>query len=698
MAYQNPVVLLDENQLSSFKKEDYKKIKNQILLQFQLSTEPVILWQDRMYDKEEVIQLLEELQENSDLHFEIFKNKPLLSFLEDGEIGFFSNRLAQEQALNNPSTKEDIIALILEGVNRILPDWIFGFGFETTAFLRNIQSFTSKLEPSQVTAAYSSAFEALQSFVTNLETMFPDVFATEDSYNMYKELQDSISREFLQFFRFLPKEFEGLKMRYCMWCNNSVVVSFARKQDKISKFHRKTLHKVIEAAAIAAEVYNRESNLKIASNLEDYLSSSTSNRTGSRSGAGWIFPIIFLIIGIIRIGNSCNNQSSNRYRNDYTSRFPTYNLNEEQIREMLNRQQNSTYHDDTNHIQNSSGNAQQLKTADNLTKDQLKTTDKSAEIINEIIEKKLHDSGLTEKLKPKFVSLKPSTYNGSAAPLPDHIRLVDIKELPLLTVINYETEIIPTRVGSMHDYIPADIRKKYAGKTRDFQINFTRKNMPEVKYAHKLSVKFNEKVEILSGPEIIETNGPLMKIAAIPVTAYKFKGFITLMDQKGKILGQEKIDLEWRENSTVGFYFRLGNKTYSIENLNQKGNDPHEIRMKSVLQNIQILNDMSLQASVANKVFDFWFYDTSYGDNPNYALTESKVIGPKLVTSKDLYFLFKSAEDGIYYFSTANKEVDIKYMIKRTNDGRSSYLKGIQMAVAGSDKSIIERIELFRVY
>src|SRR5688572_7823663 len=491
MAYQNPVALLNEKQVSSFKKEDYKKIKNEILLQFQLSSEPVIQLQDRMYDKEEVIQLLEGLQENSDVHFEIFKNKPLLSFLEKGETGFFSNRQDQQQALNNPATKDEILALIVDGINEILPDWILEFTAETSAFLKNIHSFTAQLDPAQITAAYSSAFETVESFVTNLETMYPHLFTSGRPYALSPELEGCISREFLNFFRFLPKEFEGLKFRYCIWCYNSVVVSYSREQDKASKFSRETLLKVMDAATIAAEVHNREGNLKIANNIDNYLSNARATR--SRSGTGWIFPVFILILEMMRLGYSCNKQSNNRYSDQYRYRteYPTvYHTNpeiDEAIKEKLKE-----------------ALKEQGYNQPSTTKDQPATPIKNSKEGTDKLVEDIKARAEKEKEESKFVPLNPSTYNGSSPHLTEHIKLLSVQESGQLTVINYETEIFPTRVGNMYEYIPDDIKRKYAGQNKEFQINFTKRNLAGVSYSHKLTVKLDDKLKVISGPAIVE--------------------------------------------------------------------------------------------------------------------------------------------------------------------------------------------------
>src|SRR5690349_13655751 len=116
MPYKSPIHLLSDEQAQSFQVADLTKIKNELLLQFQLSSASIIQIHQRPYEKDEVLQLLEELQMNTSLHLAIFKNKAALQFLEEKKLPFFGNA-ESKQAISSHEMAPQIQKLIAEAIN-----------------------------------------------------------------------------------------------------------------------------------------------------------------------------------------------------------------------------------------------------------------------------------------------------------------------------------------------------------------------------------------------------------------------------------------------------------------------------------------------------------------------------------------------------------------------------------------------------
>ncbi len=640
MSYISPLSLLNEEQLTSFKPENIKKLRNELLLQFQLSAEPTIILNGQPFDKDEILQLLDQLQADPDLHFSIFNNKPLLEFLEEGKPGFFISKTAQDKVFADSTRAMQIHTLIVNTINEVLPDWLLPIGYETTAFLRNINSYSKHLDTPLQDIAYSGTYEKVQQVLDTLRVNYENPFTSPGSNTFKPGLELFVTQEFIAYFKYLPKAFENLRREYCIWCNNNIVLSFTQAKEPIIRYSRETLRIVKEAAIIASAEHNREGNLRIAEQIDNFLSGGTEVAKGGNSRSGWV-TVVIIIVAVIRLVAMCNRQDSRRNSNLYGF--------------------GSNYGENTYSVYN--------------------THPKATTTYN-------GNDGNTKE-NPVVTEISPSEFNGSADFSESQHTFRGVEQKGNFTRITYEVEIIPTCLNCMKGYIPASVVNE---KGRNLVLVFKKKGIPKVEFSHSLLISPGSETMTLQSTSMTNNNFKVV-IKPIPIQDFRYKGYATLLNSHGNVIKRDTIEVRKKGlHQTEILYNRqladAGNASTAEEKL-------RDIRVRCMLNNLEKLNQMSLFASYENSIKELWLYEFNVFKGIQSGIRDSMVLA-KLKTVKDakLNWLFTSNADQMAYFTYRGKMTDIKYFIQ----SETGSVEGIQMATFSRDQTVIARIELFKVH
>lgn len=644
MPYTSPVALLSPQQIASFTSTDFKKVKNELLLLFQLSDEPTIAVHDRMYDKDEMVRLFELLQENPELHLAIFRNTELLLFLEEHDLRFFQNGIAQNTVLQDPAHVKAITILIAEEINEVLPGEILSFDSETKTLLWQISLFMAKVDPEIMSMAYQDTFAVLKNFVDNLKEKYPVPYISDDNRHFHPEMEYIVSMEFLEFFRFLPPAFDYCRIKYCTWCNNHVVVPFSELGRRFSEWPRASLIVVKEANAIAATLFNKEGHLTNASRIDEYL-----NAAGS-GGGGWRLVLgIFLLVGsLIKMGNACN-------RMDRKDRYQQRDYFNNSISQEHYQKLNETYRQQLSH------------------------------------EKKV-DVLVEPNPVKKSSGIRASQFNGSAELKPGYYRIKETKDKADATIITVETNIIPTNTKEFLPFIPESANKKFAGTQRSFHLVFQRSGIPEVSFEHEMDVHFGKTNQLVYRSAGISRGRQVVSVKTYSGFSKTLKGFVTRMDPLGGIQRVDTIDVTLDATGAIASirYNHLETKTGYSSDYNTDG---LWRRTWCAVHNITRLNGITLKPDFAQEIKDiasYSFVSTVHENAPKLHPFRRPDISRR---KEELYYLETSREDGVAYFTAAQYNYDIKYLI----DTQSGMVKGIQMALLSQDKQEVERVELFSV-
>jgi hypothetical protein len=101
-AYQSPLYLIPKEALSSLSEDRLRRIRKEVMLQFELSDATTIQVNGRTYDRTAVLQAFEQLEEDFQHHLFLFQDKALLRFIEGEDISLFYEDREWEE-LGDPS-------------------------------------------------------------------------------------------------------------------------------------------------------------------------------------------------------------------------------------------------------------------------------------------------------------------------------------------------------------------------------------------------------------------------------------------------------------------------------------------------------------------------------------------------------------------------------------------------------------------
>jgi len=87
--YKSPIHLLPNYDFTRLNPKDLKRLRKELLLQFELKQTTQIILNDHSFDKETLLKSITELTQNGAFHQQIFQQPLLLDFLETGNITFF---------------------------------------------------------------------------------------------------------------------------------------------------------------------------------------------------------------------------------------------------------------------------------------------------------------------------------------------------------------------------------------------------------------------------------------------------------------------------------------------------------------------------------------------------------------------------------------------------------------------------------
>lgn len=91
VVYHSPFHLIPEAKRDHPETLDLKILRRELLLRLELSGETTIQINGREYDRNDIIQAIESLKTNYYFHLSLYRNQPLLRFIESGQLTFFDD-------------------------------------------------------------------------------------------------------------------------------------------------------------------------------------------------------------------------------------------------------------------------------------------------------------------------------------------------------------------------------------------------------------------------------------------------------------------------------------------------------------------------------------------------------------------------------------------------------------------------------
>jgi hypothetical protein len=251
MQYSSPLYVFADKPLTDINDANLEKWQKLLSSETGSNTESTISIDGKTYNKLALQNAIQLLQTDRDFHFQIFKNKPLLAFLEKGDTAIFQeNGMIKE--LENADFKEKIKPYLVYRFNQIYYESATQPGFQSIQKLKDIRESGFKMPADFEQPAYEKAHQYLENYVAEGIENLGDPFQPGNK-RLKKEAVSFFELHTLNVFKNLPDYFSKIKERYGILAHN-YVVQVLRKFPVPENTSRPVARVLLNACRIDAEL------------------------------------------------------------------------------------------------------------------------------------------------------------------------------------------------------------------------------------------------------------------------------------------------------------------------------------------------------------------------------------------------------------------------------------------------------------
>jgi len=295
MNSKNPLHIFSKNQLDSLNQESLKRLKKEILLEFQLTNDSTIILNGYEIDKNGILKIFDDLDSQLQLHVFIYKNVKLNAFLNDGNMALLRDNLAIQKIKNVDQYKDAIEQKIVSKLQPMITELVMKP--KRVNQLITIQKFVYDINPDLVDDVYSKAYVKLKSHLDYLNETYDTPFSNSFNTIFNVDIRKHVNVTFYNSLVDLPSVFNPLKRQYGLWCNNNVLYEAFNREAQFDFYDKEALYTLRDAAKIASNVHNKKENLKIARDIQQHIKHNVDSSKSSTS----IWKILFIIFIVIKL-------------------------------------------------------------------------------------------------------------------------------------------------------------------------------------------------------------------------------------------------------------------------------------------------------------------------------------------------------------------------------------------------------------
>lgn len=529
MTYTNPLGIFTTDQLEKLSESNLKSLKKEILLHFQLSDDPTIERNGVQYDKNQILSIFDDLQQNLNVHLNIFENKTLLSFLQNGELDFFDNKEVIDKVQRDYLYREKIDKHISEQLNHVTAKLVNNVTPESPKKLASILAYSKNMSNNLKDKAYNKAYLESKTHVDQLRKTYPSPFVASSMLIVQPKLDELIDPTFYDCFKHLPGAFQDIGFTYGVWCHNDIVNKAFQRDSNYTNFDRDSLSIIAKAMEIGCHVSKSEAFKENTREIKNYLASGQSSfkstpytqtkqktaspnkqssskkqqptyqrrkrhsNTGSPSGKT-ILTIVLVIFGTLRLLVGISKCTDN---NSYNRGSRAGVTQEDLLRDIERRQARNA-----------------------------RTTRKAK-----------------EALLQQYVGNDTTNWNPT---------LLRTEVVNKVIELDYEVDIFPSNYTDFSFLVPNNIKEKYFGETKDYVVKFTSKDFPKRSMSHRFRTVINhmerknsvtlDQVRSETGSKLSMTTKRLLKNKSLKGSITKYT--TTSKTPTSKVLFEIRDDIE----------------------------------------------------------------------------------------------------------------------------------------------------------
>ncbi len=330
--YTSPFHLLPTRNTHVLTADGLKRWKKELMLQFDLNQNAVIDIDGKEYDKNDILQVFDLLKDRPDFHLRLYQNKPLLNFIEKGDVSFFEREKNWEDFWDT-SYRDWVGQWFIPAYDSMVYGLVEDKSFQSLEALRNLQSSKFHLPESWGYEAHQKAFRHLSQFIEKADVALDNMPPAESPrIELQEKIREYVDMYYANLLKILPEQFEGLRRQYGNFAHN-VIASIFYKERKFKDIERGSLITLRDAARIDIEIRDDDYSKGLLPLIEQYLlgERQTSSKEKSNYWLWILFVVAIFALRVCRHMPSNNNEFANttiiNYDNiDYFKEVKKYDL------------------------------------------------------------------------------------------------------------------------------------------------------------------------------------------------------------------------------------------------------------------------------------------------------------------------------------------------------------------------------------
>ena len=633
MQYHNPLSIFNDAQIQRLNQSSLHELKNELIALFREPSD-TIERNGNIYNKAEVLQIFENLENDLDLHLAIDNNKHLSNFLQHGNLSFFSTKDATAKVIDDGANKFRIDQFISNKLNTILPGLVANVDDNTLDKVKLFHSYTTQMNAKNQSSAYEQTYTELNAFVQQLPKDFKQPFDSDMGIKLHPELDSKIDARLYNCFKYFPENFKDISYPFAVWCHNDVANAAFNREKNFERYTRKDLITLFKAMQIGSKVTNSEDFKTNTQTVKNYLSTNgkpvPSEGTNNMTGLKVLGMILLVGFSIAKFATRCA-----RFNNDQSAVVSnTRNTNSFERMQKL-----------------------QQKNAEDAMK------------LNKKLSLQRYTGDEKDLWKDKFINSRE--HDG-------------YEEL------NFEVDLFPTTTEDFKNMIPASIIKKYAKRSdQQFVLYFKNPDFPKIKMQHRVKAKYTNGFMSNLNYDGFQNKSRKDKVklttARFSTKNGELKGTITRYEElKSDPIFKKKFSINYSKSE----YTRLKNEQKldlggpydKFQPYNISGIEDENLK-NVILNNLSVVHNKQLKMGNYYTLEDIAFY---YPQDKNKIAEIQEAKG-------SLTFAHGSMEDNIGVIKLDGKEYQLRYFASK----ETKKILGMHMVCQHPSTKQMEVIEVF---
>ena len=255
MQYTSPLHVLADKNPADITEANLKKWRKEFLLKFDLQQQPTLKIAGKEFDKNQLQGIFDLMKTDADFHIQLYQNKPLLAFIENGDTTIFRKN-GKIQAFFDPVFKEKIKPYFIQQFSDILYKSATNRGFQSINILKDIRESYFQMPADFADDAYAKTFGYLENHVNEGIQQLSNPFL-EGKKGLKTEALDFFDLHTLNVFLNLPDYFSSIATKYAILAHN-YLVQVLRNNPNPEQTSRPVARVLLNACKIDAAIRNDE--------------------------------------------------------------------------------------------------------------------------------------------------------------------------------------------------------------------------------------------------------------------------------------------------------------------------------------------------------------------------------------------------------------------------------------------------------